>query len=187
VTFLTPAVLCLLLVLGPLQELRQLLNQQAAESSAAISAERFEAARKAEGSAAAAVDAAQTAAASALHAAEVRVALLEGQLEVVEQERDLLQQQVRCCVVLLLQHCSSFDVLAPSLFVHALHAAEVRVALLEGQVEVVEQERDLLQQQVRCCCVMLLQHCSCYRCRRASLVMCANPAVCVHVCYQETS
>jgi hypothetical protein len=79
------------------QELRQLLDKQAAESSAALSAERLEAAHKAEGSAAAAVDAAQAAAASALHAAEVRVALLEGQLEVVEQERDLLQQQVRCC------------------------------------------------------------------------------------------
>lgn len=79
----------------PFQELRQLLGKQAAESSAAISAERLEAARKAEGSAAAALDAAQAAAASALHAAEVRVALLEGQLDVVEQERDLLQQQVR--------------------------------------------------------------------------------------------
>jgi hypothetical protein len=86
----------------PPQELRQLLDKQIAESSAAISAERLEAARKAEGSAAAAVDAAQTAAASALHAAEVRVALLEGQLEVLEQERDLLQQQVRCCCVVLL-------------------------------------------------------------------------------------
>jgi hypothetical protein len=87
------AATCLLLKNS--QELRQLLDKQAAESSAAISAERLEAARKAEGSAAAAVDAAQAAAASALHAAEVRVALLEGQLEVVEQERDLLQQQVR--------------------------------------------------------------------------------------------
>jgi hypothetical protein len=45
------------------------------------------------------VDAAQAAAASALHAAEVRVALLEGQLQVVEQERDLLQQQVRVSAI----------------------------------------------------------------------------------------
>lgn len=80
-----------------LQELRRQLDKQAAESSSALTAERLEAARKAEGSAAAAAEAAQAAAASALHAAEVRVALLEGQLEVLEQERDLLQQQVWAC------------------------------------------------------------------------------------------
>lgn len=77
-----------------LQELRQLLETQSAASSAALSQERVEAARRAGDSAAAAVEAAQQAAASALHSAEVKVALLEGQLEVMEQERDMLQEQV---------------------------------------------------------------------------------------------
>lgn len=77
-----------------LQELRQLLEKQSAASSAALSNERLEAARRAEDSAAAAVVAAQEAAVSALHAAEVKVALLEGQLDVMEQERDMLLEQV---------------------------------------------------------------------------------------------
>lgn len=46
--------------------------------------------------AASVADEVQAAAASALHAAEVRAALLEGQLEVTEQERDELHQQVGC-------------------------------------------------------------------------------------------
>lgn len=73
-----------------MQELRQLLHQQSSASSAALDAERAAAAQQADESAAAAAESAQ----EALHAAEVRAALLEGQLEVAEQERDALQQQV---------------------------------------------------------------------------------------------
>lgn len=74
------------------QELRQL---QSSASSAALDAQREAAAQQADQSAAAAAESAQAAAAAALHAAEVRAALLEGQVEVVEQERDALLKQVR--------------------------------------------------------------------------------------------
>jgi hypothetical protein len=77
------------------QELRQLLQEQSCESSAALGALRAAAAQEAEETAASAAEAAQSAAAAALHAAEVRAVLLEGQLEVTELERDELQQQVR--------------------------------------------------------------------------------------------
>lgn len=89
----TPVGLCV-----PVQDLRQLLQQQSSESSAALDAERSAAVLRAHESAAAAAESAQAAAAAALHAAEVRTALLEGQLEVTEQERDALQQQV-CDVI----------------------------------------------------------------------------------------
>lgn len=89
-----PSRVCVLFLVLTCQDLRQLLQQQSSETSAALDAERAAAAQRVDESAAAAAASAQAAAAAALHAAEVRAALLEGQLEATEQERDALQQQV---------------------------------------------------------------------------------------------
>lgn len=95
--YLFPSAFLVCVLHPPVQELRQLLQQQSSASSAALDAERAAAAQQADESAAAAAESAQEAAAAALHAAEVRAALLEGQLEVTEQERDALLKQVGWC------------------------------------------------------------------------------------------
>jgi hypothetical protein len=83
-----------LLFVACVQELRQLLHQQSSASSAALDAERTAAAQQADECAVVAAASAQAASAAALHAAEVRGALLEGQLDSVERERDVLARQV---------------------------------------------------------------------------------------------
>lgn len=87
--------LMLLTLVAVTQELRTLLDHRGAEAASALAAEREQAASNADEAAAAATSAAHAAASDALHASEVRSALLEGQLEALEAERDALQKQVR--------------------------------------------------------------------------------------------
>lgn len=84
-----------------LQELRALLQQQAADAAAAMAAEREAAAARADEAAAAAADASAEAAAGALAAAEARAAALEAAAHEAAEARQELQRQVRarwlCC------------------------------------------------------------------------------------------